>query len=269
MNKKIYPEINQDSRNFLARLQNLVNDAGTRQEKRSRSKQYFSNKSAIPWRSIRSSLQNSVPGKDVCHYCEMDRHRDIDHIRPKSIYPELAFRWENFVLSCTICNQNLKRDKFSILDFDGNVVDLTHFSRAETEPPHGVGCILNPRCDDGSEYFHYDPDTGFVIALGKSKENFNRASYTIDLLNLNQAIMCRSRICSWSYYCQHIEKLAEACSVNSIHSFDRLVRDISSMRHPFVLTSLLKHPDAPRTVKVGIQVVENAMGRSFNELLFG
>ena len=69
------------------------------------------------WNSFtRSSLkqktleQLNLMFKGCCAYCE-GYYRDtsfshIDHFKPKSIYPNLMFDYNNMNLSCTICNQS-------------------------------------------------------------------------------------------------------------------------------------------------------------------
>jgi len=47
-----------------------------------------------------------------CSYCEMkiDSNLDVEHIRPKTTYPELELEWDNFLLACRNCNST-KGDK--------------------------------------------------------------------------------------------------------------------------------------------------------------
>lgn len=61
-------------------------------------------------------------GVTVCPYCNRQYINcysdkvtkrvtaDIDHFKPKSIYPQLALSLYNFVPSCSICNSRLKKD---------------------------------------------------------------------------------------------------------------------------------------------------------------
>lgn len=41
-----------------------------------------------------------------CSYCGKCDPQDlqIEHIRPKSLYPKLATKWDNFLLACATCN---------------------------------------------------------------------------------------------------------------------------------------------------------------------
>ena len=71
---------------------------------------------------IKSALIDDL-GITVCPYCNRqyinsyyddNNHKkvtaDIDHFRPKSIYPHLALSLYNFIPSCSICNSRLKQD---------------------------------------------------------------------------------------------------------------------------------------------------------------
>lgn len=62
---------------------------------------------------IKNTLNKETSGK--CMYCEgfirAVSYPHIEHFRPKSIYPQLTFNWENLGLSCQTCNTN-KNDEF-------------------------------------------------------------------------------------------------------------------------------------------------------------
>jgi 5-methylcytosine-specific restriction endonuclease McrA len=56
---------------------------------------------------IKEALLQETHGK--CIYCESKiRHvspGDIEHIKPKSLFPELCFAWTNLTLACSECNR--------------------------------------------------------------------------------------------------------------------------------------------------------------------
>jgi uncharacterized protein (TIGR02646 family) len=57
------------------------------------------------WRSAKQRLKAVSRGK--CWYCEARQDRSdnaVDHFRPKSLYPWLAFKLHNFRYACTFCN---------------------------------------------------------------------------------------------------------------------------------------------------------------------
>lgn len=64
----------------------------------------ISDHSAV-WRATKDRLKKVSHGK--CWYCEARQERSdnaVDHFRPKSIYPWLAFNLSNFRYACTFCN---------------------------------------------------------------------------------------------------------------------------------------------------------------------
>ena len=85
------------------------------------------NKRSRIWRELKDSLADL--SHDKCWYCEIKQQRSdnaVDHFRPKSVYPWLAFEKGNLRYSCTYCNSGRKNpetgetegkdDGFPILD---------------------------------------------------------------------------------------------------------------------------------------------------------
>jgi len=83
------------------------------------------------WSRVWSELKDSLAdlSYDKCWYCEIVQERSdnaVDHFRPKSRYPWLAFSKENLRYSCTYCNSKRrnpvtntvqgKGDEFPLLD---------------------------------------------------------------------------------------------------------------------------------------------------------
>ncbi|WP_418139413.1 hypothetical protein AB9R84_12425 [Oceanimonas smirnovii] len=78
---------------------------------------------------FQSSLQK-------CAFCETkpgeSGNIEVEHFAPKSIYPELAFKWENFLPACRKCNGS-KDDhdtgNFPIVNpYDANPEDIFHYN---------------------------------------------------------------------------------------------------------------------------------------------
>lgn len=93
-------------------------------------------------------------------YCESKishvYYGDIEHIRPKSIYPHLEFKWENLGYICAKCNGE-KSNKFD-----------------------EECCFINPYEEDPSE---------FITALGETLWHFKgneKGEYTIKEIGLNR-----------------------------------------------------------------------------------
>ena len=125
------------------------------------------------WREFRSELGERSGG--MCWYCER-RCGDaaqagylaatLDHFRPLSRFPSLAYRWSNWVFSCRRCNDEYKQNKWP----ENGYVD-----------PAAVDEMERPE-----RYFDYDVKTDEVIPKnGLSEDERHRAWDTIDDLGLN------------------------------------------------------------------------------------
>lgn len=104
---------------------------------------------------------------DKCMYCESKITHvyfgDIEHIKPKSKYPELEFEWTNLGFVCAKCN-NAKHDKYD---------DATPY--------------INP--------YKENPEK-FILALGaflKNKKGNERGDLTIQDIKLNRPELLEKR----------------------------------------------------------------------------
>lgn len=119
------------------------------------------------WRhkDIKAALHEETSGR--CAYCEVDigdvTWPHVEHIQPKSAFPELAHVWHNLACACPRCNGNKK------------------------EYYHPDYAILNPFVDQISD--HIDFPGGFVSA----KLGAKRGEITIKKLKLNHNDLVRAR----------------------------------------------------------------------------
>lgn len=122
----------------------------------------------------------------LCAYSEINpEHYDlgthIEHIKPKSHYPEKTFDYQNLILSALASSDLQSMDENSI--FGG------HHKGSEFDSAHFISCIT----DNSSDYFAYLSD-GRVVPRKSLKENDQaKAGYTIDLLNLNSPYLVAER----------------------------------------------------------------------------
>ena len=115
---------------------------------------------------VKSALKEETSNK--CMYCESKiahiTYEHIEHIKPKSIYPNLTFVWSNLGLTCPKCNMNKS-------------------SKYDEECP-----FINPYIDEPSEYF---------VALGPfiyHKPGRKRGEITEKTIDLNRAELLEQRI---------------------------------------------------------------------------
>lgn len=112
----------------------------------------------------KEALKNSTFGK--CMYCESKiehiDYGDIEHIKPKSLFPNEKYVWDNLGYACIKCNRDAKNDLYD-----------TNF--------------INP--------FEQDPND-YLIAIGGifiSKNGHPNGQITIDILKLNRVELLQKR----------------------------------------------------------------------------
>lgn len=139
------------------------------------------------FRDVKEKLAEMCPGILRCCYCENSEPDEIEHIKPKNLYPEDVFLWENLLYSCGGCNGR-KKDKFAVFSIPtGKFQDITRSRNAPVESPVvGSPVFLNLRGDDPHEFLAFEIKTGrLVAARGLGRRKKKRADYTIEVLGLN------------------------------------------------------------------------------------
>lgn len=126
------------------------------------------------WGDYRSTL--GARSGDICWYCERNCGADaplgsaaptVDHFRPVSRFPELAYAWSNWVFSCHRCNQ-FKEDGWP-----------------ETGYVDPCAAVVAERPE---QYFEFD--AGDIIPKnGLAPAEQRKAWATIDDLRLNNPVL--------------------------------------------------------------------------------
>lgn len=139
--------------------------------------------------SVRRQLKKDQ--KFLCAYCEkklLDQKSDVEHYRPKSIYYNLSFEWDNLLLSCGMCN-SCKGNQFPL---KGGA--LPNPLNTKEEP-----LLLNPYRDDPEQYFGYN--MGEIFALDTlSNTDYEKAEKTIDTVKLNRPDLKTKRKEEWMLF---------------------------------------------------------------------
>ncbi|WP_205950656.1 hypothetical protein [Pantoea stewartii] len=145
---------------------------------KSKSKKHFDD--------IRAVLDRMCVGSRRCNYCEDSVADEVEHIKPKSLYPTDCFRSENYLYSCGPCN-GPKNNKYAIFDQQNNVVDVSRKKGAAVTPPqNGDSVFINPRTENPLDFMILDLNTFIFVPLpNKSAIETARVKYTIETLGLN------------------------------------------------------------------------------------
>lgn len=134
-------------------------------------------KSYYAHKQIKTSLQTMFGRK--CAYCESHitavSYPHVEHFRPQSIYPKLAYHWDNLLLACTVCNSSYKRNQFPL-------VDGRHPVKNEDEPcsldDSDNHLLVNPCLDDPEQFFIFEDE--YIVCRNE------RATVTRDVCGLNR-----------------------------------------------------------------------------------
>lgn len=127
-----------------------------------------------------------------CAFCESKiTHVDygqIEHFKPKSLYPDLCFEWNNFLLSCSICNgKGNKGDKFPLA--------------------HEGGPFINPTEENPDDFFRFEYDTVLKKFVVFPKND--RAKKMLEIIKLNREELANERTRELSKIVSTINRIVE------------------------------------------------------------
>jgi uncharacterized protein (TIGR02646 family) len=162
-------------------------------------------KAKVDFGLMRTILAKSISPKEVCQYCGYGEETDIEHIYPKSHFPEKCFLWENYLLACAKCNTHCKRDQFAVfVPFSSDIVyTLPRRNKSSTPiaPPTSDAVFINPRGEDPMDFLQLDLTSGvFFVPTELSTRDQIRCRYSIDLIGLNRDWLIKQRPKAFNAY---------------------------------------------------------------------
>lgn len=189
------------------------------------------------FREVHAALTRMCSGERRCCYCEDSQANQVEHFKPKSLYPELVFVWSNYLYACAICNPP-KNSRFAVFDAAGNPRDVTRQPNAAIMPPaKGEPVLINPRREDPTKWMQLDllGTFRFVPTVPAGSREFQRVEYTIQLLDLNRDLLPEARERAFGDYrarlYEYIEKRDAGASAKQRKP---LIEAIRTMPHPTV-----------------------------------
>lgn len=120
-----------------------------------------------------------------CVYCErllVENCPEIEHIAPKSIYPEVQFDLRNLAYACHRCN------------FPPHKADEDIVENKEGTYSNWSFKIVHPYFDNPADYFETGRKCCIVIKSSTTEKKREKAQNTIDLFDLNSTSMVEERI---------------------------------------------------------------------------
>ncbi|MCP3136571.1 HNH endonuclease family protein [Pyxidicoccus xibeiensis] len=155
---------------------------------------------------IRATLGAMAPGRQRCMYCEDNAGTDIEHFWPKSSYPQKAFTWLNYLLACSGCNSNFKRDQFPLDDA-------------------GRPLLIDPTAEEPQEHLALSATTGmFTSRTPKGQKS-------IEVFELNRDVLEQGRYDAWGAIESFLITYEDACVRGDVNRAERVRQWVR--RYPF------------------------------------
>jgi uncharacterized protein (TIGR02646 family) len=151
---------------------------------------FIAGKSAV-WRDLKPVLDAVSNGK--CWYSEArDKvsYWEVDHYRPKKLYPWLAFDWKNFRL-CGARPNRKKTDESPLED------EVSRATEAFPDAAHERPILLDPVHWGDPDLLSFKADGEPTCAIPRDDLALRRVRETVSVLELNSAILCEERRKKW------------------------------------------------------------------------
>lgn len=149
------------------------------------------------------------------------RDRDRSLLAPGPL-SETAFDWDNYLLACSHCNSNQKRDQFPL-------------------DPAGLPQLIEPCLEDPLTHLSFSTSTGRY----EPRQGSAKGTASIQVFGLNRPVLCDGRCDAWVALGQLLACYADSRAQGNdglASKIEKLVR-----RHPFagVLAALLQIAAGP------------------------
>lgn len=188
---------------FLSRRSERVSRADDPQTE---ARKLWRSKNNQAFREIKATLTEMAPGRVRCMYCEDSQGTDIEHFYPKTTFPQKAFEWENYLLACSHCNSNEKRDEFP-LDADDRPL------------------LIDPTAEDPLDHLALSPRTG------KYRPRGPKGQPSIEVFGLARAILEEGRKDAWTALEVLLVRYASLSAAYQVKRADRIAQAVQ--RYPF------------------------------------
>ncbi len=189
------------------------------------------------FREVRSVLASLCTGTMRCMYCEDAPPNQVEHIWPKSLYPQYVFSWANYLYACSPCNL-IKLNRFEV--YSTRTAQRTNVARSSTNPivapEPGDALLINPRAEDPLAFLTIDIRDTFDFQplphlSGRERE---RAEYTILTLSLNSRENLRlAREHTYEHYCLILKNCARSRTRRQ-EALERAQRSVLRTNHASV-----------------------------------
>jgi hypothetical protein len=163
---------------------------------------------------------------------------EVEHIRPKDLYPGAAFIWENYLYACGPCN-GPKNNRWAIFSMSTDKLsEIEHTGGSIVEPEEGDPVFINPRNEDPLLFMAIDLQGTFLFKpiVEKTTREYERAEYTIRVLRLNKRdlLLSARKEAFCNYRARLVEYITKRDNGAPQDELDTLISALQRMGHPTV-----------------------------------
>lgn len=189
--------------------------------------------------AVKEALDRMCSGARRCAFCEDSMADEVEHVRPKDLYPDVVFVWANYVYACGPCN-GPKGSHFAVFPVGSDTPTVvSRRPKAPVVPPlAGDSALIDPRTEDATTLMLLDlRDTyKFTPLARKGTRDHDRARYTIETLRLNDRdALTRARRAAYIDYVNFVRRYErDRDAKSSAAHLSWLVRELRGRQHPTV-----------------------------------
>lgn len=268
----------------LVGLQSVVNQELVYTAKVDAAKKAWDNKLSTKskqeaFQAVRKTLALMCVGSIRCAYCEDSLADEIEHIKPKSFFPERTFDWQNYLFACGPCN-GPKGNRYGVTTAIGIEETVRKRNAVILPPPIGQSALIDPRQEDPLNFLELDlggvTDTGeeiagtfeFLPSENATEIEQARAEFSIDVLGLNREVMRVARENAFGGFRARLrEYVAEKKRGANQDRLDQLRDDLLSTPHLTVYAEMRRQKQYLPAIADLFELAPEAEAWSLTKLL--
>ena len=219
--------LSEENQNQLDGLQILVNSEPNFKKKAAKAKALWNGKGSpkerkAAFEKIKEVLTSMCVAVGICNYCEQNEANDIEHIHPKSFFPELTFIWDNYLLACKQCNSGQKLDRCYVLDAANVPLKL---ARKKAPTVGATIAFINPRVENPNDFMMLNLQTfKFDVFEHLGIVAQRKAEKTLEILELNERDpLIEAREKAFEFFYDRLKGLIQFLAANSNEEIDKLL----------------------------------------------
>lgn len=237
------PNTRLELRTYQAQIDALPNYPSQVSAAKTQFKRYNTKRNAT-FREVKQCLTRMCSGARRCSYCEDSCADEVEHIKPKDLYPGNTFVWSNYLYACGICNVG-KNNQFEVFSAATGLPTRVTRRRGEPilPPERGRPLLINPSLEDPLDFMVLDllGTFQFVPSSPQGSTSYQRTKHTILCLGLNRDYLPIARRGAYSSYTAELREYIRCRDDQApLRQLRLLKRAIQTKEHPSVWKEMVR-----------------------------